>query len=214
MRFLALDFETTGLDTKKDDPIQIGFLVFDLQGTIHASYHSLIKPKKSLQELKEIVQYVTGFEIASLAHAPSQEEVFQEVSEYLSNDLILIGHNVSFDLAILQRFVAQRSPKATIDTFDCARQLLHFQQSYALDALIQNDEQQQNNIFSLPSGKAHDAFYDAQAAMQLFLRWHKSCKKLSLQHHTLLAALQKNTTSRSSAKNHQSARQRRAESTL
>ena len=57
--FLSLDFETTGLNTQKDDPIQIGLVIFDSSGNVHASYSSLIQPQKSQEELKEIVQYVT-----------------------------------------------------------------------------------------------------------------------------------------------------------
>jgi DNA polymerase III epsilon subunit-like protein len=142
MLFLSLDFETTGLNTQKDDPIQVGLVIFDATGTIKASYSSLIKPSKSTTELKEIVQYVTGFDIAALQYAPSPKQVFAEVAEYLKEDMIMVGHNVSFDIAILKRFLPDRSPMISIDTFDCARQVLHFQQSYALDALIQLDSQQ------------------------------------------------------------------------
>lgn len=178
--YCSLDFETTGLNTQKDDPIQVGLVIFDAQGVISASYSSLIQPSKSITELKEIVQFVTGFELSHLQYAPSAKEVFTQVAEYISNkNLILIGHNISFDLAILQRFLPHRKPFATIDTFDCARQLLHFQQSYALDALIHLDQQQGLNIFHIPVGKAHDALYDATASMQLFLRWYTEVKKLA-----------------------------------
>jgi DNA polymerase-3 subunit epsilon len=194
--YCSLDFETTGLNTQKDDPIQIGLLIFDETKTIHASYSSLIKPSKSLTELKEIVQYVTGFEISHLQYAPSPKEVFAQVAEYIINkNLIFIGHNVAFDLAILQRFLPQRTPQASIDTFDCARQLLHFQQSYALDAIIHLDQQQQLGIFTTIQGKAHDALYDATASMQLFLRWYGQTKKLASKYPVLKLLLVKNKIS-------------------
>jgi DNA polymerase III subunit epsilon len=184
--YCSLDFETTGLNTTKDDPIQVGLVIFDATGIIHASFSSLIKPSKSVQELKEIVQYVTGFEISHLQFAPSPKEVFLQVAEYILNkNLILIGHNVSFDLAILQRFIPQWQPQAIVDSFDCARQLLHFQQSYALDAIIHLDQQQTLGIFTTMQGKAHDALYDATASMQLFLRWYHQAKKLINKHPVL-----------------------------
>lgn len=191
-RYISLDFETTGLNTQKDDPIQIGFVIFDATGTLHASYSSLIKPNKPIQELKEIVQYVTGFDMRSLHHAPTHTEVFAQVREYLTHDLVMVGHNVSFDLALLQRFVPNRCPKSIIDTFDCARQLLHFQQSYALDAIIHLDQQQQIGIFTTIQGKAHDALYDATASMQLFLRWHSQVKKIANKYPILSYSLSKN----------------------
>jgi DNA polymerase III subunit epsilon len=196
MLFLSLDFETTGLNTAKDDPIQIGFLIFDIQGTIKATYSSLIKPNKSTTELKEIVQYVTGFDIATLQYAPNQKQVFSEVVEYLKDDLIIVGHNISFDIAILKRFLPNREPKASIDTFDCARQLLHFQQSYALDALIQLDQNQQLGIFSTITGKAHDALYDATASMQLFLWWIRETSKIAKKYPLLASVFFRNTTTK------------------
>ena len=192
MLFLSLDFETTGLNTTKDDPIQVGLVIFDKEANIKASYSSLIKPNKSIKELKEIVQYVTGFDIAGLQFAPPHQQVFSEIQEYLQKDMILVGHNVSFDLAILQRFIPDRSPLFIIDTFDCARQLLHFQQSYALDALIHIDQQQQLHIFHDKGGKSHDALYDATASMQLFLWWYQKVVKLIQNYPNLGQLLQKN----------------------
>jgi DNA polymerase III epsilon subunit-like protein len=57
--FLAFDFETTGLDVKKDEPIQIGIVRADSQFRILDTYTSLIKPQKDIKELKNIVKWIT-----------------------------------------------------------------------------------------------------------------------------------------------------------
>ena len=57
--YVAFDFETTGLDTKKDDPIQIGIVKFDHTFKVLDTFQSLIKPQKNIKELKEIVRRVT-----------------------------------------------------------------------------------------------------------------------------------------------------------
>lgn len=58
-RYLGLDFETTGLDVNKDEPIQIGIVEIDGSGKIIGKYQSLIKPDKKTDELKHIVGFIT-----------------------------------------------------------------------------------------------------------------------------------------------------------
>ena len=57
--YLAFDFETTGLDTTKDEAIQIGIVQFDHEFNVVDTYSSLIKPDKDIKELKSIVSHLT-----------------------------------------------------------------------------------------------------------------------------------------------------------
>lgn len=59
LRYVCLDFETTGLDTEKDEAIQIGIVCFDHTRKITDSFASYIRPQKDMQELKDIVRVVT-----------------------------------------------------------------------------------------------------------------------------------------------------------
>lgn len=54
-RYVGLDFETTGLDTQKDEPIQIALVEMDAQGNIVREFSSYLKPKKNIAALKDIV---------------------------------------------------------------------------------------------------------------------------------------------------------------
>lgn len=83
-RYLTFDFETTGLDTKKDEPIQIGIVEFDYEFNILQTYTSLIKPKKNIKELRSIVQHITGFDLQQLENAPSMDEVVPEIQDYFT----------------------------------------------------------------------------------------------------------------------------------
>ena len=80
--YIAFDFETTGLDTKKDDPIQIGIVKFDHKFQVLEKFQSLIKPKKNIKELKEIVRRVTGFKLEDLENAPDTTEVFKKCKHF------------------------------------------------------------------------------------------------------------------------------------
>lgn len=59
-RYIGLDFETTGLDSTKDEPIQIGIVEMDVKGKVINEFVSYLKPQKDLNELKTIVGFITG----------------------------------------------------------------------------------------------------------------------------------------------------------
>jgi len=81
-RYIGLDFETTGLDITKDEPIQIGIIEIDENGKIIGEYQSLIKPDKKTDELKHIVGFITGLSITDVETAPTKEKVEQEIQNF------------------------------------------------------------------------------------------------------------------------------------
>ena len=135
-RYVGLDFETTGLDNTKDEPIQIGIVEVNSQGKITDEYVSLIKPQKKTDELKQIVGFITGLSIQDLETAPSRETVAQEIQRFFGPNTILIGHNVTFDKDFLDIFFPGMQYQDCIDTFKLAQALVHYAQSYALEVLV------------------------------------------------------------------------------
>jgi len=103
-RYIGLDFETTGLDYTKDEPIQIGLIEVDENGNIIKEYQSLIKPTKKTDELKHIVGFITGLSIQELETAPTREHVFTEIQKFFGENTIIIGHNIGFDLDFLNAY--------------------------------------------------------------------------------------------------------------
>lgn len=81
-RYIGLDFETTGLDPTKDEPIQIGLIEIDESGKIIQEYQSLIKPEKQIDELKHIVGFITGLSISDLETAPSREDIYSHIKNF------------------------------------------------------------------------------------------------------------------------------------
>lgn len=59
LKYLCIDFETTGLDAEHDEAIQIGIVAFDHTGKVLDTFSSFIKPQKPLNELKDMVRVVT-----------------------------------------------------------------------------------------------------------------------------------------------------------
>lgn len=81
-RYIALDFETTGLDLQTDEPIQIGIVECDQYGSFIQGYQSLLRPAKSTKELKTMVGFITGLSADSLLHAPTPEEIVPEIEHF------------------------------------------------------------------------------------------------------------------------------------
>ena len=176
IRMIALDFETTGLDTATDEPIQIGIVEFNNEGKIIGGFQSLIRPEKPLKELKSIVSFITGLSVEKLEHAPTRAEVEQEISTFFWDQTVIIGHNIGFDLEFLRKFFPSIARKAEIDTFRWAQTLIHYAPSYALEILCESLQSKANfqqilknlQLFLWEEANFHDAFFDAKLSIALF----------------------------------------------
>lgn len=167
--YLFLDFETTGLDTIKDDPIQIGLLLLDHEGNTLRTYSSPLRPSKPISELKSIVTYLTQISLEQLQNAPSMPDILHELAPFLWPKTVLIGHNISFDLAFLKRYT-DRTPLHTIDTFPLCKMCVHFLPSYALEVIA--------NHLQIRNDNAHDALADCEMNAAVFLHCIRHLHKL------------------------------------
>ena len=135
-RYIALDFETTGLDLQNDEPIQIGIVECDAQGNFIAGFQSLIRTSKPTKELKTIVGYITGISADALQDAPTPAELEPELQQFFWSNTILVGHNIAFDIHFLKKFFPSLSFVDSIDSFKLSQSLLHYVPSYAQEILI------------------------------------------------------------------------------
>jgi DNA polymerase III subunit epsilon len=163
-KYIGLDFETTGLDFTKDEPIQIGIVEIDSTGKIINEFSSLLKPTKDLSELKTIVWFITGINIEDIANAPTPQDILPNIKQFFTENTVLIGHNIKFDLAFLHKFFPDLSYAESIDTFPLAQGVIHYQPSYALEVLV-------------PGENAHNALQDTRNALILF---QKTIERLEL----------------------------------
>lgn len=176
--YVAVDFETTGLDRKKDEPIQIGIVKCDAKGNVLDAYVSYIKPKKDIKDLKQQVTLITGLSLDDVAKAPERELVYDEIKKYFDSSSVLIGHNVEFDIAFLKKHWEEFDYAGSIDTYPLSQAVVHFYKSYALEAVTQAvykdaDYQKIYNrikleVETLSKMKSHDALYDSVQSAAFF----------------------------------------------
>lgn len=175
LRYVSLDFETTGLDTEKDEPIQIGIVEYNAAGKIVSNFSSYIKPERPMNELKDMVRVTTGIALSNITDAPSFDEIRTHVAPYFGSQTVLIGHNVEFDRRIMERYMSVVI-HAAIDTFPLAQALMPFSPSYALEVLAKGvlPKDPESELPGL-TVSYHDALYDAYATGKI---WHECMKRV------------------------------------
>lgn len=94
--FIVIDLETTGFDPSFDNIIEIAALRVR-GGEIVDSFSTLVKP---YDEIDEFITELTGITNDMLSAAPTPEEIFPSVREFIGEDMI-VGHNVNFDINFL-----------------------------------------------------------------------------------------------------------------
>ena len=195
-RYIWLDFETTGLDVTKDEPIQIGLVELDCDGKVIDSFQSLIKPNKKTDELKHIVGFITGLSISDLENAPRREAVLPQIEKFFGENTVVVWHNVGFDMDFLNAYFPGLACEWIIDTYKLSQSLVHYAPSHALEVLIQHlqiKEQKFNDIFlklndnqAHDSEKSHDALYDTKESLAMFLFFIDYIQGLEAEYGSLL----------------------------
>lgn len=177
-RYIALDFETTGLDPKQDEAIQIWLAEIDINWKLIKEFKSFLKPQKDIKELRDLVAYITWISLDDLQEAPSIFDLEEEISSFFGENVILIWHNIQFDIDFLKKYFPNIEYYDQIDTMYLAQNFVHFAPSYALDVLVEylfpkkefkKIFQKLQNIPSFDSQDAHDALFDSKNALCLFM---------------------------------------------
>lgn len=163
MSFLALDFETTGLDCIIGRVVEIGAVRFGLgkEGPIEeATISCLVNPRMPIPWQARAIHGISDEDVAG---APVFRDVANTLLE-LAKGAIIVGHNVRFDLSFLDaellRSGLHREPAETEDTVALSRRAFPGHSSYKLGSIAA--------ALGIEAGEAHHALDDARACMCLY----------------------------------------------
>ena len=148
----------------------------DTSGKVIDTFHTYIKPSSS-QPLATIVQYITGIQEKDIQNAPRLEDIYDAFSKFFDDKTIIIGHNIEFDIAFLQKFFPDITYLGHIDTYTRSQNFIHFVPSFSLEVLFPLLYQEQESFIQITKDCAimveeenfHDALYDAKTAAALYL---------------------------------------------
>ncbi|MGI6238502.1 MAG: PolC-type DNA polymerase III [Christensenellales bacterium] len=158
--FVVLDVETTGLNTTRDEIIEIGAVRIE-NGVEVAEFSQLINPGRSLPE--KIVE-ITGITTAMLHGMPTADEIAPKFAAFIEG-AVLTAHNASFDMAFIKRLLARAGVPfdyPVLDTLALARNLYPHSRNHKLGTLCK--------MLGIPLTNAHRAVHDARATAQMLLQ--------------------------------------------
>lgn len=164
--FVVLDLETTGMEPKTDDIIEVALIRYE-NGKEVDRYEDLIKVD---YELPEIIVAITGITDAALKKDGKKREGVMTKVEELLKGAYLVGHNIQFDEGFLKASGIDLDILGTIDTIPLAQILFPEQLSYSLESLADD--------FELAHTEKHRAMGDTEATLALFKLIYKNIQAL------------------------------------
>lgn len=171
--FVALDFETTGLNPDIDDIVSIGLIHFTLSGISCSNVeYWLLTPRKSLDN-SVVIHGITHSDVQG---APDLEKIFEDLLEALAGKVV-VAHCLEIERSFLHNALVRRLGEGIcfpmIDTMaiEMARQMSNssfFKRLFCRSSpSIRLADARQR--YGLPSYQSHHALTDALATAELFL---------------------------------------------
>ncbi len=167
--FVAIDLETTGLESKSDAIIEIGAVKYRIprspeEDSVLESWSTFVNPQRTLSHR---IQKLTGITQTEVDGAPLVRHVLGPLSRFVGN-LPVVGHNIAFDLGFLHKLDVLRD-NAALDTFEMASILMPFATGYSLGRLAEQLD------IAFPT--RHRALEDAAMTKDLFLAlFQRACQ--------------------------------------
>jgi len=160
--FVVLDVEAIGARGVPARIIELG-AYHVRSGSIIDEFQTLINPEVPLPRF---IATLTGISDEMVKGAPGFAQVVDAWLDF-AGDAVLVAHNATFDLALLNQEIARVFPgyrmrNAELCTVKLARRLMRDLDSHNLDALADH--------FGLEIAERHRAASDARATAQILIR--------------------------------------------
>ncbi|WP_353892054.1 PolC-type DNA polymerase III [Proteinivorax hydrogeniformans] len=168
LSYVVFDFETTGLNNKTDEIIEIGAAKIE-NGNIIETFTSFIKPSK---DIPRKITEITGITNENVDGAPTLDKVLPQFKDFCG-DSILVAHNAKFDLGFLDSACKKQGINfnyLALDTLNLSRLLTSGVKDYKLNTLADH--------YNISLQNHHRAEDDCKATALLLLELFKESKEL------------------------------------
>ena len=159
---VVFDVEATGLDTARDEIIQIAAIKLDMHGQEIDRFVKYLRASKPVGQSEQVHHISDGY---LQQHGVEPRKALCEFCRFAQNSVI-VGHNVVFDLTILASQLRRLdlpplSIPAFYDTLDIYRRFYPNLQNYKLEYL--------GEAFHVQHKSSHDAFDDICATGEILI---------------------------------------------
>lgn len=159
--FVVFDIETTGLNSKTDEIIEIGAIKVK-NNQIVDTFTTLIKPEYLIDPF---ITSLTGITNEMVKDAPSIKEVLLNFLNFIGDD-ILIGHNVNFDINFIYDSLIKCDlgglKNNFVDTLRLSRKLLPDLKHHRLNDL--------SKYYNIDSKGSHRALKDTEITLEVYYK--------------------------------------------
>ncbi len=161
--FVVLDLETSGVDPKKDDIIEVAMIRYE-NGKEVERYDELIKTGVPLSKIITLITGITDKELNE--NGLEKKEVYKEIARILKG-AYLVCHNTAFDHGFLWAKGIKLDILGLMDTIPLAQILYPQAASYSLESLTVD--------LGIEHVHKHRAMGDVEATLELFKKlWDKA----------------------------------------
>ncbi len=173
IEFIAMDFETTGLDADKDEIITIGIVPFTLNRIyLNRAKHWTVRPRQKLDENSVVIHGITHNDIMD---APDLSEIIEEVLDDLSGKIMVVHYRKierEFLDKALRRRIGEGIEFPVIDTMEIESKIQNRTSGGLWNKLRGKKPEsvrlgQSRMRYGLPAYTPHHALTDAIATAEL-----------------------------------------------
>jgi DNA polymerase III alpha subunit (gram-positive type) len=170
--YIVFDFETTGLDYKEEQVIEIASAKLDENLEPIETFHTMVALDEG-RILPQFIRQLTGITAEDLEGKTPEPEAMQQLKEFIG-DSIVVAQFASFDLSFLSKVLV---PEKFICTRSMAR-LLRPEEYASLSNLIK--------IYGIENLDPHRAYADVEATIEVFKRQKKECDEKGIEYMNVL----------------------------
>ncbi|NFD31876.1 helicase [Clostridium botulinum] len=159
---VVFDVESTGINTTEDEIVQIAGIKINNKGEVIESFQRFLTPKKFVGDS----YLVHGFSDQFLKeNGENKKVVLKDFLEFIK-DTVIVGHNVAFDISILnselERLSLEKASfKTYYDTLDISRRFYPSLTNHKLETL--------SKLFNTETKSSHDAMDDILATKDVLM---------------------------------------------
>lgn len=166
-----IDVETTGLEVRVEDIIEIAVLKFDATG--ESAFVGLCTPERPVSVK---IEQLTGISKERVQKALRIEDALDRVRKMLEGVELLVAHNAQYDLAMLKWVAERRSlPPVYSGQFACTR--------YFANALFPRKSHKLKDVckfYGIGDDQTHRALDDLHMTAQVFCKMYPIIQEMGV----------------------------------
>jgi DNA polymerase III subunit epsilon len=155
LNYIVIDFETTGLDYKKEQITEVALIKYDEEFNEIGSFNSIVKLEEG-RVLSDFIKNLTGLTEEYLEKGIDELDAFLAIDKLMDKDSVVVAQYAPFDLAYMAKYglIPER--------YICTKSLTSQVEPTVSSSLVPTCER-----LGIPLENAHRAFADVRATAEL-----------------------------------------------